>query len=435
MLSPGATLARHASKRARNWNMLGIFLSLTGLGLAGLDFFLQLFQQTVTLTTLLHLALAAMIMLMAGLMLVFWFLRVRHSPFETPYGQQLSIMDRPLPPTAMQASPVPSFTLTDQMALHDGQQSTALIGPQFVQPYPLFEEKQLQDTQREEFASSSAIPIAQDRLFAFDTPTMGERCFILPKEGDPLLECQDRYAWNTSLRCYAIADGVGGSFIPGPWASIIANAAVNRAGVFHSQEEFQNWLVERGQEWRTWMEQRWVSTMNTLRQSQGERPEDWHREIELGAQTTLVGCTIGPAKSPDDSGIPLYVFAIGDSEFFLFRPTADNSWSIQTTHPLSHPAEFGYQTEALATMPRPDLLQRAWEQWKTTICIARPGDVIVLASDAIAKWLLTEVQQLSARWIPLLTAPNLPEFADLVRQELREGRIEDDDITMLVITV
>ena len=71
-------------------------------------------------------------------------------------------------------------------------------------------------------SDTSYIPIEQDELFQLDLPTTGEYVLYLPKEGEALVECQDRFALNAHRRRYAVADGVSGSFAPGPWARIVA---------------------------------------------------------------------------------------------------------------------------------------------------------------------------------------------------------------------
>jgi len=84
---------------------------------------------------------------------------------------------------------------------------------------------------------------------------------------------------------------------------------------------------------------------------------------------------------------------------------------------------------------RADLLERAWIQRRTKRFNVFTGDIIVLASDTLAKWLLTQVQQQTDRWMPLLTGIASAEFEQRIRQEFHQGRIEDDDLTMLVIPV
>jgi hypothetical protein len=284
-------------------------------------------------------------------------------------------------------------------------------------------------------SSSSYIPIEKDAIFELDRPSAKERCFMLPKEGEALVECQDSYALHAEHCCYAVADGVAGSFVPGPWARIIAKDFVERAGKFTGQHDFQNWLVDCSKQWHTWIEERWVPTMNVLRERNGERHGDWSNDIRQGAQTTLIGCYLLSSSAPEDVSTSVSVFAIGDGEFFLFSPNKKGEWEMVEAFPHYDPAQFGSHPDTLVTAARADLLERAWMQRKTARFNAFPGDLVVLASDTLAKWLLTQAQQHTRKYIPLLTCTNLDEFERRIRHELHDDHIEDDDLTMLIIPI
>src|SRR5713226_520177 len=284
------------------------------------------------------------------------------------------------------------------------------------------------------------VPIEQDPLFAFDRSIGNERCFILPKEGEPMVECQDRYALNARNRCYAVADGVAGSFVPGPWARIVAKGFVERGGKFANQNDFRDWLMNCSQQWHRWIENRWVPTINALRERNGDRPNDWSNDIRQGAQTTLIGCTLASPSSAgqqhtEDASTSVDIFAIGDGEFFLFSPKVNGGWEISETFPFVDANEFNARPDTLVTVPREDLLERTWVRRKTMHLNVFAGNLIVLASDTMAKWLLVQVHKNGDRWLPLLTSGSASEFEQRIRQELFSGQIEDDDLTMLVIPI
>jgi len=294
----------------------------------------------------------------------------------------------------------------------------------------------IQHPSTQESASSSPyIPIEKDSIFELDHPTANERCFLLPKAGEPIVECQDSYALHAEHRCYAVADGVAGSFVPGPWARIIAKGFVERAGKFTDGDDFQNWLVNCSRQWHAWIEERWVPTMNVLRERNGERHGDWSNDIRLGAQTTLIGCSLLPGTRPGDVSTTVDVFAIGDGEFFLFSPNKNGEWEIVEAFPYYDPGEFGSHPDTLVTIARADLLDRAWMQRKTTRFNTFPGDLVVLATDTLAKWLLTQVRQRTLKYISLLTSTDPDAFEQRIRYELHHGHIEDDDLTMLIIPI
>ncbi len=300
--------------------------------------------------------------------------------------------------------------------------------------------------------SHSYIPIEQDELFQLDLPTMGEYVLYLPKEGEALVECQDRFALNAYRGRYAIADGVSGSFAPGPWARIVAhgfveyavNTSLEEPEVFHESSErntsysfghrmqFEQWLRQCCHEWYQWMRERWVPTMNVLHESS---PINWDIEIEQGAQTTLTGCWLLPHTDPSNPYIDILVSIIGDSEFFLFRRDEQEVWQNVGAAPFTSASEFDSYPPVLATKPKAELIERAWNWHQEFLVSALPGDRIVLATDTLAKWIIMQLQYQMTTWTLLLDSTDAALHEQMLRQELHANRMEDDDLTMLVIPI
>ncbi len=320
--------------------------------------------------------------------------------------------------------PVPSYSVPPAYVL----QSSAYTQPP---PTAIYEQSQAESNP----SYVSYAPMVQDALFMLDIPVANERCFMLAKEGKPLVECQDSYAMHNAYRCYAVADGVAGSFVPGPWARIIARGFVERNGKFANKEDFQAWLVDCSQLWQSWIENRWVPTMLAQREPNGNWQGNWRDELQQGAQTTLIGCSLVSNTEQHDLPTSATVFAVGNCEFFLFSPNHGGSYEIAETFPFSDPNEFSTRPDTLDTVQRTELLERAWVRRKTMNINVFSGDLIVLATDALAKWLLMRVYQNSNKWLPLLSSNSAAEFEQRVREELHNGLLEDDDLTMLVIPI
>lgn len=299
------------------------------------------------------------------------------------------------------------------------------------------------------------VPIEQDALFQLDTPMADEYVLYLPKEGEALVECQDRFALDTVGRCYAIADGVSGSFVPGPWARIVARGFVEYVSetlreapgghyervssraeqCFGDSTHFEQWLQQCRHAWYRWMRERWVPTINAMRVHHGNSAMNWDIEIEQGAQTTLTGCWLRPRTDPLDAYIDVFVSIIGDSEFFLFRRDEQGEWQNIVALPFISVDEFEIRPTVLATRPQAELVERAWMRRQEGCVPALPGDRIILATDTLAKWLLSQVQHQEKAWTLLLDSTDSSLHERLLRHELHENRMEDDDLTMLVIPV
>ena len=280
------------------------------------------------------------------------------------------------------------------------------------------------------------VPIYEDPMYQIEETVLpGTRCFILPKEGELMFECQDRYALNAKRGRYAVSDGTAGSFVPAPWARILTKNFVERGGDFGSEEEFTSWLITCSQQWHIWMEQRWVPTMQTLRAHNGDKPGDWSNNIRQGAEATLIGCFVMPGSPVRKTPPTIRVFAIGDSEFFLFRPHPEHGWILVKCFPYTKSYQFGSHPNALMTLPQEDLLHGTWAHFQKISINALAGDLIVLASSTIAQWLLRQVEQHTDLWVPFLNVSDPKDFEYGMRQELHAGRIEDDDLTVLSIVV
>src|SRR3989440_5018439 len=174
-----------------------------------------------------------------------------------------------------------------------------------VQQPPMFEERRVQGPA----PPAPYIP----PIFEVDPPVGNVECFILPKEGAPLVECQDSYALHAERRCYAVTDGVAGSFVPGPWARIIAQSFVERNGTFLNKEDFKDWLVECSQQWHRWLANRWLPTMHAMSKRSRDSYSDWSNDIRPGAQTTLIGCSLLSQREQQGTATAVSVFAIGDA--------------------------------------------------------------------------------------------------------------------------
>jgi hypothetical protein len=82
----------------------------------------------------------------------------------------------------------------------------------------------------------------------------------------------------------------------------------------------------------------------------------------------------------------------------------------------------------------PKRIQRTWNWIGKHTFEGRQGDYVLLATDAIAKWLLQQLQSGQEDWYCLLDPTTTSSaFARLIFMERAAGRLEDDDVTILVV--
>ena len=61
------------------------------------------------------------------------------------------------------------------------------------------------------------------------------------------------------------------------------------------------------------------------------------------------------------------------------------------------------------------------------------GDVLLMATDALAQWLLLQQEQGELAWQGLLEIRDQQSFTRFVEKQRLDGMMEEDDTTLLVI--
>ena len=172
---------------------------------------------------------------------------------------------------------------------------------------------------------------------------------------------------------------------------------------------------------------------------------------------------------------PRAVLAIGDSQFLLFHRGDKAGYQLRGAFPLERPEDFSLNPATLLTRRDPRLATLAWNKREATRVPLQSGDVIVLATDSVAKWLMTQalqeqrpapsplagpagdpnavgssgdlntrgggassgahIERYVADWATILTTRDQGEFERLVHREIHAGRMDEDDVTVVVIPI
>lgn len=256
------------------------------------------------------------------------------------------------------------------------------------------------------------------------------RSFVFPKEGNDPERSQDKFALhshNGSCR-YAIADGVGASFLPSQWAQLLTTNYVSLKEDFKDKREFTHWLTASSLQWNHWVDTSWIPQTN---QKLGYE-KDWSRDKAKGAQTTFVGCSFSKDDLALNGSTLVHVTVVGDTVFFLIRPphTTQDQWE-HVSFACRTVDDFGPVPDTLATSEQ--YIQHAWNLLKSNVYRASSEDYIILATDALAKWILAQIQANSNPWIVLLALAHPQNFSEFVLQERQKGTLETDDTTMIIV--
>lgn len=395
---------------------------------------------------------ALVVTLCACVVLLAWVLAPT-SPPAPPRASRVSPLHREATRIPVAASPEARSAPPTAAMAHPMGSAAPL-----VMPRPLYAADELTPASA---AGEYASPFLNDALFQLEDPGPGARLLRVGK--DPTQLCQDSFACDAARRVYAVTDGVSRSFMPAAWARIVAHAAVAQSELFAGEAEFAAFLDAAADRWRAWMREVWQPRV---------APGDWSAAIDgQGAQTTLVCCSIGghpldapvtAHRQPADAGatrgetgpVRVDVTAIGDAECLLFRQGAER-WELVAAFPLEHPADFGAAPATLSTRRDPARIAAMYRNLRRSSFDALPGDRLALATDAVACWLLAQAHKSSASFptsvpsVPAVQnthtssgedpiAPVLDDPAVLLRVaqvEIDAGRLEDDDLTLLVIAI
>jgi hypothetical protein len=166
---------------------------------------------------------------------------------------------------------------------------------------------------------------------------------------------------------------------------------------------------------RVW--DRWLGHYLRGREAAG-RPLQWFEEPGLahGAFATLLGLTLGPRTWS--------ALAVGDSCLLHLR-----TGRLELAFPVAASVDFGRRPLLLASNPAHGRGVKGYSRWG----YLRPGDCFCLATDALACYLL---QQLEAGSGPdaLLEALR-HDFAGEVARLRGARRLRNDDVTLVVVEI
>jgi hypothetical protein len=228
-----------------------------------------------------------------------------------------------------------------------------------------------------------------------------------PKRGHSDSEYEDAHAADTQTGRLAIADGAAESSFAALWARLLVDGFVEAP-----DHPSRSWAKELPR-----LRQTFTSRVANYRLpwfAQDKLAEGTHAAF-LGVE---VGCN-GWFRGPRWEAV-----AVGDSCLFLVRGR-----TLVRVFPVGRSTAFTNHPDLISTLPTNRIiLQRAHGSW-------REGDLFLLATDALAQWILRSVETGGEPWTALtrfLDESVAPlEFAAWT-EELRAAReMHNDDVTLL----
>jgi protein phosphatase 2C-like protein len=228
-------------------------------------------------------------------------------------------------------------------------------------------------------------------------PALRWRSFLVPKVGHAPDECEDAAAGDPDVGRFAVADGASESYAAGDWARLLVEA-------FVATGPADDWLKGPREAWQ---------------QEAAGSAVSWYAEDKFahGGHATFLGVSVRPA----DGGMEWDALAVGDACLLHVR-----DGTCVASFPLTRTTEFN--GSPLLVNSRGGV-----PAWKTGRGTLRPGDALLLATDALAQHLLEAAEGGDFPAAALLGLEEEDDFAMWVAMAREAGRLRNDDVALGVL--
>lgn len=247
-------------------------------------------------------------------------------------------------------------------------------------------------------------------------PPFRWQAFHTHKGGNAPDEYEDAFAGDAARGRFAVADGASESSFAATWAKLLVEAFL---AARRSPWQNIDWLAPARQCWAEHVD---------------PRPLPWYAEEkrEQGAYATFLGIGFGRSRqgAGDQQGGKWRALAVGDSCLFRLR-----AGKLRRSFPLSRSSDFGNQPALLGSRGRP--VDTPAQELRHTGGHWCPGDRFLLATDALAEWMLrrSEQEQRPDAAIDRLLGESSPQdaFAGWVAEQRERQGLRNDDVTLVIV--
>lgn len=270
--------------------------------------------------------------------------------------------------------------------------------------------------------------------------------FLVPKTGSSQDECEDAIdlslSPDASSLFAAVSDGASESLLAGAWArQLVRGAVASMAAADEKPGDGQNGLSEafvEGLLARTvdqW--DGYISDYQAERAARG-RPIAWYEQpgLDKGAFATLMAVHMrtAPAVPETPGAVRRWIwraFALGDSCLFHLR-----GGRLIISFPITDGHGFGITPQLLGSRNRDATLIA--DRVSTATGELCAGDELLLATDALAAWLLShpEIDSGGAgKQLGNLADLDHELFTEWVQNERDKSRMRNDDVALIRMRV
>ena len=243
--------------------------------------------------------------------------------------------------------------------------------------------------------------------------TLKVASFIIHKKAESIDDCQDAIKVNEADSRYAVADGATLSFFPKQWAKLLVEHFCDMSNLSLDAENWKQWLVPIQEAWYKQVEER-VRERDQFYLTNSFNARE-------PAVSTFVGLEVEKPKREWRAVV------VGDSCLFHKNSSGFKSYRLEKSE------DFTDQPEAFASYAEwnhhdPEFIKGELQS----------GDVFILATDALAKWILEHkesgnLEEVLNRLGQIEDPEQFNLFVDQARDE--DIRLDNDDVALLLISV
>ena len=244
------------------------------------------------------------------------------------------------------------------------------------------------------------------------------KSFSTHKEAETPEDCQDALDWNDEKGCYAVADGATLSFFPREWATLLVEHFCKNPDLSLMKKSWRAWIAPIGEKWYEQIEEK------------VNEQSPWYVKNPYNTKEPAVSTFIG-IKFNKDCG-EWEAMIVGDS--CLFHQSDTQSDTGFKSYLIEDSADFTNYPEVFASYAKDNHSEPKFRHGK-----ANPGDTFILATDALAKWILEhkEAGELDAVLDSLKAVESEEHFHQFVHKARHSKtiRLVNDDVTLMLISV
>ena len=232
------------------------------------------------------------------------------------------------------------------------------------------------------------------------------RSFFAPKRGSSEQEWEDAVAYSERRRTVALADGAGSSYRAAQWSNALVTGFLASDGeVSQDRAAFAAWLQAAAEQFQA--------------ASEAVSDAAWytHDASRQGSFATFAGGVF------DDGPVPTFrAVVVGDACIFHVRA----GQLVDATH--TDPRQFNSHPDLLRSFPHQETFGADSATFR--VFDTHPGDVVLLASDALSAALLALSIAGQPVW-SFCTSIGFRTFANAVEDLRGSGVMENDDVALV----